>query len=167
MPQAAWIILKHVRKALAALYGREWAQGISTHYVGGWDQTIPALTMWERVAGESSHYVRDFERGISAINMWENRDRVCQHSLGRRIGTGDKSTYLAEWLGQGISALCGRMGAKDISTHYVGGCRQGISTLTIWRMGPRNICSHLVGGYELAISVFTMWEERTEVISTL
>jgi hypothetical protein len=40
------------------------------------------------------------------------------------MGTRDISTYLAERLGQGISALCGRMGAKNISTHYVGGCRE-------------------------------------------
>lgn len=135
MPQATWIILKHVRKALVALYERAWSRGITTHNVG------------------------ECERGISAINMWENRDGLCQHSLGRWMGTGDISTYLAEWLGQGISVLCGRMGANDISTHYVGGFRQGISALTLWRMEPRNISSHLAGGYELEISAFTMWEE--------
>jgi hypothetical protein len=58
-------------------------------------------------------------------------------------------------------------GAKDISNRYVGGCRQGISALNLWRMGPRNVSSHLAGGYELAISAFTMWEERTGDISTL
>jgi hypothetical protein len=145
MPQATWIILNHVRKALVALYGKAWARGISTHHVG------------------------EGERWLSAINMWENRDRVrvCQHSLGRRMGTGDTSTYLAEWLRQGISALCGRMGAKDISTHYVGGCRQGILALTRWRMEPWNISSHLAGGYELAISAITMWEDAAGDISTL
>ena len=59
-------------KALVALYGRVWARGISTHYV------------------------EECECGMSAINMRENRDRVCQHSLGRRMGTGDISTYLAK-----------------------------------------------------------------------
>jgi len=154
MPQATWIILNHVRKALVALYGRAWARGITPHYVG------------ESRRGFTTHYVGECEPWISASNM-ENRDRVCQHSLGRRMETGDISTYLAEWLEQGISTLCGRMRAKDISTHYVGGCREGISALTMWRMRPWNISSHLVGGYELEISAVTMWEEGTGNVSTL
>jgi hypothetical protein len=66
-------------------------------------------------------------------------------------GNSDISTYLAERLGQGISALCGRMEAKNISPHFVGCCRQGISALTMWESVSggyqQSTCGRIMTGY--------------------
>jgi hypothetical protein len=65
--------------------------------MGGCGYGESALTMWEESGrGISTHSAGECMRGISENNMWENGDRICQHSLGRRMRTGDISTYFAE-----------------------------------------------------------------------